>query len=88
MQSRKRVWLLFTVVIITVFAMVGCIPPLMPDTTPPMVTAQATFTPTTIDEGDPLTVEVVVEAEDKRSNLDKAQIVLKMKNPAKQHSQK
>jgi len=82
MQSRKRVWLLFTAVIIAVFAMVGCIPTITPDKTPPDITASsATFSPTTIDVGDPLTVTVELTAEDERSNLKNAQIVLKMKKP-------
>src|SRR6056297_2575720 len=82
MQSRKRVWLLFTAVIIAVFAMVGCIPEITPDKTPPDVTAKtATLSATTIEQGDPLTVTVEVTAEDKRSNLKNAQIKLMMQKP-------
>jgi len=82
MQSRKRVWLLFTAIIIAVFAMVGCIPEITPDKTPPDVTAKSvTLSATTINQGDPLTVTVQVTAEDKRSNLKNAQIKLMMKKP-------
>ncbi|MEA1883369.1 MAG: hypothetical protein U9N62_02480, partial [Thermotogota bacterium] len=82
MQSRKRVWLLFTAVIIAVFAMVGCIPEITPDKTPPKVTAKtATLSATTIEQGDTLTVTVEVTAEDKRSNLKNAQIRLLMQKP-------
>src|SRR6056297_2357887 len=79
MQSRRRVWLLFTAVIIAVFAMVGCIPEITPDKTPPDVTAKsATLSATTIEQGDTLTVTVEVTAEDKRSDLKNAQIKLMM----------
>ncbi len=62
--------------------MVGCIPEITPDKTPPDVTAKtATLSATTIDQGDPLTVEVQVTAEDKRSNLKNAQITLLMQKP-------
>src|SRR6056297_1247239 len=82
MQSRKTVWMLFTAVIIAVFAMVGCIPEITPDKTPPDVTASsATLSATTINEGDPLTLTVQVTAKDERSNLKNAQIILMMKKP-------
>lgn len=62
--------------------MVGCIPEITPDKTPPDVTAKsATLSATTINQGDPLTVTVQVTAEDKRSNLKNAQIKLMMKKP-------
>src|SRR6056297_549131 len=82
MQSRKRVWMLFTAVIIAVFAMVGCIPEITPDKTPPDVTNKtAALSATTIDQGDPLTVTIQVTAEDKRSDLKNAQIRLMMQKP-------
>jgi hypothetical protein len=81
-MQRRKVWLLFTAVIIAVFAMVGCLPEVTPDKTPPEITAQsATLSATQIDQGDPVTVTVSVTAKDKRSNLREAVMKLFLKKP-------
>ncbi len=81
-MQRRKVWLLFTAVIIAVFAMVGCLPEVTPDKTPPEITAQsATLSATQIDQGDPVTVTVSVTAKDKRSNLKETVMKLFLKKP-------
>lgn len=81
-MQRRKVWLLFTAVIIAVFAMVGCLPETTPDKTPPEITGQsATLSATQIAQGDPVTVTVSVTAKDKRSNLKEAVMKLFLKKP-------
>ncbi|HPJ89195.1 MAG TPA: hypothetical protein PLO84_08720, partial [Thermotogota bacterium] len=81
-MQRRKVWLLFTAVIIAVFAMVGCLPEVTPDKTPPEITAQsAQLSATQIDQGDPVTVTVSVTAKDKRSNLKETVMKLFLKKP-------